>query len=53
VTRVAAGIRPVFLFRDDLPICRLLATQALQQTRNDLPHVGQVTLQVFGPGVFR
>ena len=53
VARVAAGIRPVFLFRDDLPVCRLLAAQALQQVRDDLPHVGQVALEVLGPSVFR
>ena len=53
MTRVTAGIRPVFLFRNDLPICRLLATQTLEQARDNLPDVWQVTLEVFGPSVFR
>jgi len=53
MARVAAGVRPVFLVRNDLPICRLLATQTLEQACDDLPYVGQVTLEVVGPSVFR
>lgn len=53
MARVAAGVRPVLLFRNDLPICRLLATQTLEEVCYNLPHVGQVTLKVFGPSVFR
>ena len=52
VARVAAGVRPVFLFRNDLPVRGLFATQALEQVRDDLAHVGQVTLEVFGPSFF-
>ena len=53
MTRVTAGVRPVFLVRNDLPIYRLLAAQTLEQVRDDLPHVGQVALEVFGSSVFR
>ena len=52
MARVATGVRRVFLFSDDLPICRLLSTQTLEQVCDDLPYIGQVTLEVFGPGVF-
>ena len=53
MARVAAGVRPVFLFRNDLPVRGLFATQALEQVRDNLAHVGQVTLEVFGPSFFR
>ena len=52
MARVATGVRRRFIFSNDLPICRLLSTQTLEQLCDDPPYVGQVTLEVFGPGVF-